>query len=201
MNWPYACGAADAPIEEDQLPEPIRPLFVAREQELARLEQWLEEALRGQGRVGFVVGEPGSGKTMLLREFAWRAMEAHPELIAARGACNATSGVGDPYLPFLEILQTLLGDIEARRAVGGITREHARRLQAATPDALGAVLQAGPALVDALLSGAMLLERARSLPDAVPWVARVQEAIDHRPGIPSQTYLFEQVTRVLAGAG
>jgi predicted ATPase len=190
---------AEAPVEEEQVPEPIRPLFVARQQELARLEGWLEEALRGQGRVGFVVGEPGSGKTMLLREFGWRAMEAHAELIAARGACNATSGVGDPYLPFLEILQTLLGDIEARRVVGGITHEHARRLQGATPDALGAVLQAGPVLVDTLLPGAMLLERARSLADADAWVAKVQGAIEHRPGIPSQTYLFEQVTRVLQG--
>ena len=84
------------------IPEPPRPLFVAREQELAQLEQWLDQALRGQGRVGFVVGEPGSGKTMLLREFARRAMEAHPDLVVAGGQ-----------------LQRLLGDRRSLPALRG----------------------------------------------------------------------------------
>ena len=59
------------------------------------------------------------------------------------------------------------------------------------------MLQAGPALIDALLPGAALLERARALPDAAAWEARVQEALDHRAGAPSQAFLFDQVTRVL----
>ena len=82
---------------------------MAREQELAQLDTWLGEALAGQGRVGFVVGEPGSGKTMLLREFARRAMEAHPDLVVAGGTCNAYAGLGDSYLPFVEILRLLTG--------------------------------------------------------------------------------------------
>ncbi|NIP78802.1 MAG: hypothetical protein GWM90_06220, partial [Gemmatimonadetes bacterium] len=61
-------------------------------------------ALAGQGQVVFVTGGPGRGKTALMREFARRAMEVHPDLLVAGGNCNAYSGVGDPYLPFREVL-------------------------------------------------------------------------------------------------
>ena len=194
--------AAPAPLEVVEGPETDsselpRPLFVARERELAHLERWLAQARRGQGRVGFVVGEPGSGKTALLREFAHRAMETPPDLIVAGGACNAYSGLGDPYLPFVEILRLLTGDFEAYRAAGALSREYARRLQGIAPVALQAVLQVAPALIDTLLSGAVLLKRARALPDGAAWAARVQEAISHRASIPSQAFLFDQVTRVL----
>ncbi len=54
-------------------------------------------------------------------EFARRAMEAHPDLLVATGNCNAYSGVGDPYLPFREVLAMLTGDVEARWAAGAIT--------------------------------------------------------------------------------
>ncbi len=64
---------------EDAEEEPVeRPVFVAREGELARLGGFLEEVLKGQGRVVFVTGGPGRGKTALLDEFARQAMEAAP---------------------------------------------------------------------------------------------------------------------------
>ena len=66
----------------------------------------------------FVTGEAGSGKTALLGEFARQAMQAHADLVVAGGNCNAIAGIGDPYLPFREILQLLSGDIEAKRAGG-----------------------------------------------------------------------------------
>ncbi len=194
---PVHIGPIVGPIHELALPEPPRPLFVAREQELAQLEQWLSEALRGQGRVGFVVGEPGSGKSMLLREFAHRAMAAHPDLIVAGGTCNAYAGIGDPYLPFVEILHLLTGHVEERVAAGALRREHALRLQAMAPHTLQAVLQSGAALIDALLPGAVLLEQAQALPDAEAWTARVREALDRRVAAPSQAFLFDQATRVL----
>ena len=198
LNVPAHVG----PIHElaqptpEEIPESPRPLFVAREQELAHLDQWLEEALRGQGRVGFVVGEPGSGKTMLLREFAHRAMEAHPDLVAATGNCNAYAGIGDPYLPFVEALRLLSGDVEAQRATGVLSGEHARRLRELASVTLQAVLQVGQALIDVLVPGAALLERARSLPDGATWQARAQEALSHRMAAPTQAFLFDQATRV-----
>src|SRR3954467_13337930 len=79
--------------------------LVAREHELARLEAQLRAALDDQARVIFVVGDAGSGKTALLEEFTRRARAAYPELVAAIGNCNAYIGVGDPYLPFRQILE------------------------------------------------------------------------------------------------
>jgi transcriptional regulator with XRE-family HTH domain len=88
--------------------------FVAREAELTQLDAWLQDAVRGKGRVGFVIGEAGRGKTSLLAEFAQRAQDHHEALVVASGICNAFSGTGDPYLPFRDILRMLIGDVETR---------------------------------------------------------------------------------------
>jgi hypothetical protein len=123
--------------------ESPRPIFVARERELARLETFLETALTGQGRVVFVTGEAGSGKTALLAEFARRAMDAQPDLLVATGNCTAYAGVGDPYLPFREVMAMLTGDVEARWTAGSIRRDHACRLWNALPLAAQALLEHG----------------------------------------------------------
>jgi CubicO group peptidase (beta-lactamase class C family) len=98
-----------------------RPVFVARERELARLDSYLNTALVGQGQVVFVTGGPGRGKTALTNAFARRAMEAHPDLLVASGYCNAYSSVGDPYLPFREALGMLSGDVEPRWAASRLS--------------------------------------------------------------------------------
>jgi DNA-binding SARP family transcriptional activator len=116
-------------LAEEEAPAAVeRPVFVARERELARLDTYLEAALAGQGQVVFVTGGPGRGKTALMGEFSRRAMDKHPGLLVASGVCNAYSGVGDPYLPFREVLDMLTGDVEARWAAGTITPEQALRL-------------------------------------------------------------------------
>ncbi len=83
------------------------PLFVARERELAWLDGQLERALQGAGRVVFVVGDVGSGKTALLDEFARRALGRHPEVVVARGKGDVYSGLSDRYLPFHHIVHDL----------------------------------------------------------------------------------------------
>ena len=91
-----------------------RSLFFAREHELAQLDGHLDEALIGRGKVVFVTGHAGSGKTALIQEFARRAQAAHPDLVSAGGHGNAHTGVGDPYLPFREMLGLLTGDVQAQ---------------------------------------------------------------------------------------
>jgi DNA-binding SARP family transcriptional activator len=94
--------------------EPVeRPVFVARERELAQLDGFLDGALAGRGKVVFVTGEAGSGKTALIQEFARRAQAADAGLVIAWGHGNAHTGIGDPYLPFREVLGLLTGDVEA----------------------------------------------------------------------------------------
>jgi len=191
------------PPSAGELPEEAQPLFVARERELAKLNGWLELALGGQGRVAFVIGEPGSGKTLLLQEFSRRAMESYGDLLVAGGSCNAYSGLGDPYLPFLEVLQMLSGDVESRLAGGGISREHGRRLWGALPSAVQALVQVGPELIDLLVPGEGLLARAQALaPSGAPWRTRLEELLRRRAASPQraslvQADLFEQYTQVL----
>jgi hypothetical protein len=70
--------------------------FVGREAELAMLRRHLAETLSGRGRALFVAGEAGSGKTLLLREFTRRALDAHPHLLVA---AMAGWGPGSPTSP------------------------------------------------------------------------------------------------------
>jgi DNA-binding SARP family transcriptional activator len=183
-------------------PPPLFP-FVGQEHELAQLNGFLEMTLAGQGRVVFVTGDAGSGKTALVDEFVRLAMETHSDLVAVGGSCNAHVGIGDPYLPFREIVQLLTGDIEAKRAGGAITREHALRLWAMLPDAVQALVDAGPNLIDLFVPGAALALRAEAFaPYEAIWRTRLEDLMKRATANPDptglqQVDLFEQVTRVL----
>jgi adenylate cyclase len=187
--------------EEGARHEIGRPLFVARERELAQLDGFLAEALAGQGRVVFVTGGPGRGKTALLDAFTRQAIKAHPALLVASGNCNAYSDVGDPYLPFRDVMAMLTGDVEAKWDAGAISREHAQRLWAALPLVAQVLLDHGPHLLDVLAPGVALLQRAAVAEQAgAPWLSRLREQVS-RQGMTSgdveQSYLFQQVTNVL----
>jgi DNA-binding SARP family transcriptional activator/predicted ATPase len=213
-DQPPAFLVEEGPVEVE------RPLFVARERELARLDTFLDLALAGQGRVIFVTGEAGSGKTALVQEFTRRAQDLHvapstgsprlrsgqagQALVVAGGDCSAYTGIGDPYLPFREILALLTGDVEATWAAGAISGEHARRLWSMLPYASQALVEAGPDLVDTFVLGTALLERAVACaPGTSDWLTRLDELMERKaatgPGAasPQQSDLFEQYTRVL----
>jgi len=182
-------------------PPPTTPApFVARERELARLCTFLEQALKGHGRVVFITGGAGRGKTALLSEFVRRALDAHPDLLVARGDCSAYSGIGDPYLPFRDVMAMLTGDVEVRWAAGSISRDHARRLWDVLPLAIQALLAHGASLIGTVLAGEALLSRAAALPDRADWLERLQ-ALTGRARIGpvdlEQSFLFEQYTNVL----
>ncbi len=192
---PFLTG--EEPVEVE------RSLFVAREPELAQLQGFLDAALAGQGRVVFVIGDAGSGKTALVQQFAWDAQAAYPDLVVVSGNGNAHTGIGDPYLPFREILALLTGDVEARLAAGAMARVQARRLWHTLPLAAQALVEAGPDLVNTLLPGVALVERARaSVPDEADWLPRLEELAKHRAALAGnpnlqQNALFEQYTRVV----
>ena len=174
--------------------------FVGRERELAQLDEFLEMALAGHGRVVFVTGDAGSGKTALVNAFIRQTMETHGSVVAVSGSCNAHTGIGDPYLPFREIVQLLTGDIEAKRAGGAITREHALRLWAVLPDAVQALVDTGPNLIDLFVPGAALALRVEAFaPPGAIWRTRLEDLVQ-RAALQAdlqQADLFEQVTRVL----
>jgi adenylate cyclase len=202
-------AAPEAPAVEPQRPAFLeegapdlshRPAFVAREQELAWLQGRLDAALTGQGCAVFVTGGPGRGKTALLDAFARQAMDQHGDLLVANGTCDAYSGLGDPYLPFREVLGMLSGDVEAHWEAGAIGRDHALRLWQALPAVVEALLAHGPHVVPALLPGEALLARAAAAGPGEPWLARLRERVAQAPGAAGgleQSHLFQQVSNVL----
>jgi DNA-binding SARP family transcriptional activator len=181
--------------------EPI--LFVDREPELGTLAAALARAAAGQGAVHFVTGEPGSGKTALLAEFARRALARDPELLVAWGQCNAFTGEGDPYYPFLNIIRMLAGDAQVPGPVNGISPEQTRRLWQRLPATLDALLDHGPDLINRFVSGRELLALAQLHSGVrLAQLKRLQRLVQHleeQPALPrvQQAALFEQFTRVL----
>jgi predicted ATPase/predicted Ser/Thr protein kinase len=191
---------APFPLDEE---EDVAHFFVGRPRELARLDELLGKAQEGEGQVVFVTGEAGSGKTALIAEFARRAQEAHEELIVARGNCDAQTGVGDPYLPFREVLGLLTGDVESRRTSGAITHGHARRLWSLLPIAAETLVESGPDLVGTFVQGEALVSRAEAFtPSPAGWRVRLEELVRRNATTPrdvtlQQSFLFDQYTRTI----
>lgn len=175
-------------------------IFVAREIELKQLNSWLTVTLAGSGRIGFVTGEAGRGKTSLLAEFARRAQEEQKNLIVAGGICNAFSGSGDPYLPFRDILRMLIGDVEAGWAGGAISREQAVRLWRLAPYTLQTLLSDGQALIDVFIPELILARIAAAHPNSPGnWreeLNRIRQERVRRRDI-EQQQLFEQFFELL----
>jgi ABC-type oligopeptide transport system substrate-binding subunit/class 3 adenylate cyclase/ABC-type transporter Mla MlaB component len=178
-----------------------RPIFVCRENELVRLEGYLDEALAGKGGVVFVTGGPGRGKTALIQAFACSSMDKHPELLVACGECSAYTGAGDPYLPFKHVLAMLTGDLETRWSRGMISRQQALRLWEAMPVTVQTLVTDGPDLIDVFVPGNALLERSRvALEGGRGWLERLAKLCESERALPGeleQVNLFEQVEQVL----
>jgi DNA-binding SARP family transcriptional activator len=194
---------AQLPTFLDKGKEVERPIFVARERELTQLDGFLNMALSGQGVVVFITGEAGSGKTALVQEFALNAQALHPDLVVACGHGNAHTGIGDPYLPFREILELLTGDVKAQWAAGAMTRDQARRLWHLLPLAVQALMEAGPDLIDLFVPSVALVKRAASIaPVGSGWLAQLEELVARKAAAPvlpnlQQSAIFEQYTQVL----
>jgi tetratricopeptide (TPR) repeat protein len=190
-------------------------LFVACEQELEGLQEILSRAIAGTGQICFITGEAGAGKTTLTTEFANRALEAYPALLMAVGNCNAQTGIGDPYLPFREVLGQLTGDVEGKLTQGAISQENAGRLQSFLNVSGRAVVDLGPDLIDIFLPGAGLVARAgRLVAGDAGWVKRLnrlQQQRAHQPEVKiatrnspqdmQQNRIFEQFTQVVVELG
>ena len=68
-------------VYDADLIEPAGPSFVGREPEMRKLDGFLRQAIEGAGRVVFITGEPGIGKTSLSDEFLRRARKQYPGLL------------------------------------------------------------------------------------------------------------------------
>jgi DNA-binding SARP family transcriptional activator len=184
-----------------------QPIFVAREEELRCLGRFLDQAHGGRGGVALVVGQAGTGKTALLREFGRRSRRAHPDLLIAGGKGNANTNAGDPYFPFHQAMELLMGDVEGVWRAGTIDRSQALQFWGFLPTAIRVLIETGPDLIGPFVSGRQLLGRARAFHQssgevAPAWVSSLEALVGPRAVMPAssnmqQRDLFEQVTRVL----
>jgi len=78
--------------------------FVGREFELARLQGLLMRMMQGQGRLVFITGAAGVGKTRLVRELRLRAQMQR--VFVAEGICLAHAR--SPYRPWVNIFSQLI---------------------------------------------------------------------------------------------
>lgn len=111
-------------VYDSDLIDRSSPPFVGREPEMKKLEAVLRQAIEGTGRVVFITGEPGIGKTSLSDEFLRRARKAHSGLLMARGRCVEQYGTGEAYLPFLDAMGELLQG-PGRQRIAAVLRTYA----------------------------------------------------------------------------
>jgi DNA-binding winged helix-turn-helix (wHTH) protein/tetratricopeptide (TPR) repeat protein len=96
--------------------------FVGRQVELARLHESLERALGGQRQVVLVTGEPGIGKTTLVKAFLDQ-LQDQGDLWLTWGQCIEPYGAGEAYLPVLEALGRLGRGLGGERIVEVLIRQ------------------------------------------------------------------------------
>jgi adenylate cyclase len=178
-----------------------RPSFVAREDEIAKLDAFINATLAGEGQIVFVTGDPGRGKTALLEALTSQVIENYPSFLVVSGKCNAYTGIGDPYLPFRDLMAMLTGDLEGRWDAGKITREHARRLWASFPFVLQVLVDHGPHLLDVFIPTAALLSRAKvagqEFTHLLPRLRELVRLKANRAVELEQKQLFQQLTTFL----
>jgi len=132
---------------EEGGPEPQSALgaehFVAREAELGRLDELWAAARRGAGRVVFVSGEPGIGKSTLLARFMALALARTPLALPMRGQCIQLFGLAEPHLPFREALGDGLSSDARGELLDALERHAPGWCARLSPALVGARAQAG----------------------------------------------------------
>jgi DNA-binding winged helix-turn-helix (wHTH) protein/tetratricopeptide (TPR) repeat protein len=104
-------GAAEA-APFLQAAAPATPEFVGREKELGLLGVLLAKTCSGRRQVVFVTGEPGIGKTSLVRTFVSSSSTSARASIG-HAQCIELYGTSEPYLPIFEAMQRLGAEIGA----------------------------------------------------------------------------------------
>ncbi|HEX7480971.1 MAG TPA: AAA family ATPase [Polyangiales bacterium] len=98
----------------------VDPFVVGRDAELELLRAALERACAGRRQLCFVTGEPGIGKSTLVRTFL--AGLDPRTVIVGRGACFEQHGTPEPYLAIIEALAALTRSARGAQTLAAFVR-------------------------------------------------------------------------------
>ncbi len=182
-------------------------VFVGREAELHKLKTFLDNAALGKTQVVFIAGEAGSGKSSLVTEFIRREEEADPKLITSMGECNAQTGIGDPYLPFRQVLTALTTGNDGEKTSKEADKEKKlNRWREFVQVSTRTLIMLGPDLVGIFVPGAQIVGKiGMAVGLSSNLSAKLSERIGKKPNKESpkvdpaldQEKIFEQYAAVL----
>ncbi len=180
--------------------KPSSPVFVARQKEMSRLSNYLAKVLECQHQVAFVLGEAGQGKSFLLQAFS-QQVQNKGEFTVVNGKGNAYTGIGDPYLPFREVLELLTGNVQSRTENDELNLGRAKPLWNALPTAIETIMSCGRDLLDTFVSTQSLISRGIAhSPQGANWLSELREFANQKSSQPKQmqqSALFEQYAKVI----
>ena len=107
---PVKPSAIDQPLERGDGVLKDSEAFVGRERETAALRAALAEASAGRGKMVFLVGEPGIGKSRLAGEFARHAQSTGAKVLWGR--CWEDEGA-PPYWPWVQAVRSCVRECDA----------------------------------------------------------------------------------------
>lgn len=174
--------------------------FVGREKEIRVLNDYLDKARDGHTQLCFITGQAGSGKSALLRKFIEEAQEIDENLVVTVGNCNAQTGIGDPYLPFMELLTQLTGDVRAKLESGVITDVNARRLKDLMNTSTKILVEHAPSLIGTFIPGSSaVLEVAKNAAKKAGWLDKLDQRLDENEicGKVDREKILEEYTNLL----
>ena len=128
--------------------------FVQREKEKKKLID-AYQAMRQSGRqqLRFVIGEAGSGKTVLINQFLDEISATTDQTLVVSSSCSVQSDYNIPYQPFKELLKQLLKDVDEedskKEKFKEVFRFCAKTVFEHAPDLLGNFIP-GTAIISAI---------------------------------------------------
>jgi adenylate cyclase len=81
---------------------------LGREYIITELQDCVANIQQNNSYIRFLAGDAGIGKTTMLEYISMYTEQVYPDTIVAWGFCQSQHGLGEPYLPFKQILTTLI---------------------------------------------------------------------------------------------